>query len=85
MKITRILRQKLIRLFVASLALLTPLMAFAADDETPQIDARLQGYKDGSMALKDASSAGMTWLIFVALVAVCVGILFMNSKRSHLD
>jgi hypothetical protein len=63
-----------------------PSMSFAAsDDEAPSHDARLDGYKDGSMALKDASGTGLTWLLLIVLAAMCVGVMFINSKRSHLD
>jgi hypothetical protein len=64
-----------------------PSVAFASNDEdAPTIDARLDGYKDGSnMGLKDASGAGLTWLLLIVLAAMCVGVMFINSKRSHLD
>jgi len=60
--------------------------ASSSDDEAPKVDARLDGYKDGSnMGLKDASGTGLTWLLLVVLAAACVGVLFINSKRTHLD
>jgi hypothetical protein len=55
------------------------------DEDQVQIDGRLDGYKEGNMALKDAGGSGLTWLLLVVLGAMCVGVMFMNSKRSHLD
>ena len=37
------------------------------------------------MALKDASGTALTWLLLVVLGGICVGVMFMNSKRTHLD
>ena len=78
------------RLFVATAsvltALMTPIVVLASNDEdaTP-LDARLLGYKEGNAALKDASGTAVTWLLCIVLTAVCVGVMFINSKRSHLD
>jgi len=77
------------RLFVASVSLLTtvltPIVVLASSDEDAQpLDARLLGYKEGNAALKDASGSALTWLLCIVLAGVCVGVMFINSKRSHL-
>jgi len=65
---------------------LMPIAARAADDEDKSpIDARLQGYQGGNAALTNASGTALTWLLLFVLAAICIGVLFMNPKRSHLD
>ena len=83
----RIMKKRLIAVVLAlTFALSAPTVSFAAsDEEAPTHDARLDGYKDGNMALKDASGTGLTWLLLVVLAAMCVGVMFINSKRTHLD
>jgi hypothetical protein len=84
----RVMKKRLIAVVLAlTLALSAPTVSFAStsDEEAPSHDARLDGYKDGNMALKDASGTGLTWLLLVVLAAMCVGVMFINSKRTHLD
>ena len=79
------------RIFAILLALTfvfaVPAVSLAASDEdAPKIDARLEGYKDGgNVALKDAGGTALTWLLLLVLTGMCIGVLFMNSKRTHLD
>lgn len=83
------MRKKLIILIM----MLAPILAIPAatyasnsdDEDQPKIDARLDGYKDGNVALKDASGTGLTWVLLIVLGGLCIGVMFMNSKRSHLD
>jgi hypothetical protein len=56
-----------------------------SDEDAPKLDARMDGYKDGNVALKDASGTGGAWMMMIVLGGLCLGVLFMNSKRSHLD
>ena len=54
----RIMKKQLIAVILAlTFALSAPTVSFAStnDEEAPTHDARLDGYKDGNMALKDAS------------------------------
>ena len=81
-------KQLLVKLLAIAFAILIPVMVFASssDDEGGDgIDARLKGYKDGTMALKDASGTALVWVLILILGALCVGVLFMNAKRTHLD
>jgi len=78
------------RLFAILLLLLTfavsvPRVALADAEDAPKVDARLEGYATGSGALKDAGGTALTWLLFIVLGAICIGVMFINSKRSHLD
>ena len=75
----------LARLLTVAFAVAIPVMTFAASDEDDGIDARLKGYKEGPMALKDASGTALTWILLVILAAMCIGVLFINAKRTHLD
>ena len=65
-------------------AVATPNAALARDEEEPAgTDARLEGYQGG--AKLDPSSNALNWLLLVVLAAACIGVMFMNPKRSHLD
>jgi len=77
------MKQRLISVWcwVAGL-LLCPMVALA-EDEAPQIDAKLAGYGN-SVKVGDASSTLM-WGLFILLAAVCIAVLFKDAKRSHLD
>jgi hypothetical protein len=84
------MRKRLIIFILATLASLctVPAASYASnnsDDDAPKIDARLDGYKQGNMDLKDASGTGLTWVLLVILSGLCIGVMFINSKRSHLD
>jgi len=76
-------------ILAVAFSLATPLATFASssssdEDQTP-IDARLQGYQSGSAALNNASGSALLWLLLFVLMAICLGVLFMNPKRTHLD
>jgi hypothetical protein len=75
------------KLLTLAFAVALPLAAFASssDDDSDGIDARLKGYKEGTMALKDASGTALSWILLIILAAICIGVLFMSSKRTHLD
>ncbi len=74
-------------LLAAAFAVAVPVISFASssDDESDGIDARLKGYKEGTMALKDASGTAITWILLIILAGLCIGVMFMNAKRTHLD
>jgi hypothetical protein len=60
-----------------------PLSVRAAEDAPEVYDARLQGYTN-NMQL-DAGSTALTWLLLIALGILCLGVLFKDAKRTHLD
>src|SRR5690242_17487651 len=63
---------------------MAPRPALARDDGEREIyDARLEGYQT-PIAL-DSGSTALTWLLLIVLTGICVGVMFMNPKRSHLD
>jgi hypothetical protein len=65
---------------------LAPASALAQQRGGPEIeiyDARLQGYEQQVM-LEDSSTA-LTWLLLVALTALCLSVLFKDARRTHLD
>lgn len=65
------------------LALPVSAQARPGDDDEVQPDARLLGY-DKTVALQDGSNA-LTYFLFVGLGVLCIGVLFISSKRTHLD
>ena len=78
----------LMLVFAACAWLMTPAMTLASsssDEDQSPVDARLFGYQSGSAALKDASGTALIWLLLFFLAAICIGVLFMNPKRTHLD
>jgi hypothetical protein len=83
------MKQRLLAALLAcTLSLASPVVTRASsdDEEKPKIDARLEGYKDGSnMGLKVASGTALTWVLLLVLTALCGGVLFISSKRTHLD
>jgi len=54
-----------------------------ADDEPTDYDARLLGY-DKTVQL-DSGTTALTWVLLIVLSIVCLGVLFKDAKRSHLD
>jgi hypothetical protein len=73
-------------LATAALALaLSPAAALAQREEKERdiVDARLEGYAN-SVTLPPGS-VGLTWVALIVLGAICVGGLFKDAKRSHLD
>lgn len=60
-----------------------PLAALAQDEGPAYYDARLEGYPTN--VTLDLSSTGLTWLLFVFLSIVCIGVMFKNARRTHLD
>ncbi len=73
-------------IMLAGLILLSlPVSAHArpGDEDEVQPDARLLGY-DKTVALQDGSNA-LTYFLFVGLGVLCCGVLFISSKRTHLD
>jgi hypothetical protein len=62
--------------------LLSPAMALAADDDKLP-DARIQNFTK-PVSLPDSNN-GLTWLFLIFLAVVCLGAMFKNAKRTHLD
>lgn len=71
----------------ALLAMLaTPLAALAqrqGEEERELVDARLEGY--ATNVTLDSGSTGLTWVMFIILAVICLGGLFKDAKRTHLD
>jgi hypothetical protein len=57
-----------------------------AEDEALLQDARIStGYQTVPPAAGKAPSAALTWMLLGVLGLVCVGPMFLNAKRTHLD
>ena len=55
-----------------------------ADDEEPiKNDARLDGYSTPAVLPK--ASNGSVWFLLLAVAVISTGVMFINSKRTHLD
>lgn len=76
------MKQRFLAMALACL-LFAPLPA-VAQDEPPRTDVRMEGYGATSVKLEQKGSA-VTWLLMLALAGVCVGVMFKNAQRSHLD
>ena len=57
--------------------------AYAQDEEEVKIDARLEGY-NAPVVLNKASNASV-WFLLMACGVITLGVMFINSKRTHLD
>ena len=69
-------------------AVLTPAILGApavarADDSDVPVDARFQGYN--AKVAPQPGSVATTWLCLIGLGVVGMGVMFINSRRSHLD
>ena len=71
-------------ILIAMSVLLIPAAALAQDAEDSKVyDARLENYAS-SVTLENSSTA-LLWILLVLMAAVCVGVMFKNAKRTHLD
>jgi hypothetical protein len=77
-------RPSFLLLLVLSVAMLaaTASSARAQDDDAPKVDARLEGYP---VKVDVQGTTALTWLLLMVLGIVALGVLFKDSKRSHLD
>lgn len=76
------MKQRFLALAIACL-LFAPLPSFG-QDEAPREDVRLEGYGATNVKLPPQGSA-LTWFLMLALAGVCIGVMFKNAQRSHLD
>ena len=70
----------------AATVLLSTTHARADDDEVP--DARTAGYSNANSQAPDVSmksSSAASFAAFAFLAVLCVGFLFKNANRTHLD
>lgn len=78
-------RHVLAQSFAVACLMLAPIGAFADDDDlTSYPDGRLEGYAKPVVIEHGTSSAG-TFFVLALAGGLCVGVLFKNSKRTHLD
>ena len=78
------MKQKLLAVLVGVAGLLiSPASVLAQDPEDKVYDARLEGY--GTNLTLESSSTALMWLLLFVLAAMCVGVMFKNAKRTHLD
>ena len=80
------MRNRLIGFWMAFVGtVLCPLVAMAQDQpkKIEPYDGRLEGYtKEVTL---DAGSTALVWLLLIFLGVICLGVLFKNARRSHLD
>jgi hypothetical protein len=75
----------LARLVFVLVVLLTPLASRASSDESQKdpYDARLQNYPQN--VVLDGGGTALSYLLLIVLAALCLGVMFKNANRSHLD
>jgi hypothetical protein len=69
---------------VAPIAISAMSWAAAKTEDSPELEARFEGYKD-AVRLETPGSTAPYWLLLVGLGLVCLIVLFKDAKRSHLD
>lgn len=80
----RDMKYRLLFLFVTLAIFLAPVIAFAKEDEeTAQLEARLEGYTTNVRAA--AGSNSLTWVMIGLVAALTAACFFKNAKRTHLD
>jgi hypothetical protein len=82
----KLMKYRLMSLYVTLAILLTPVMVLARsneDEDTVKLEARLEGYTT-NVRLTSGSTA-LTWLMIGFLSAIAIAVLFKNAKRTHLD
>ena len=82
----RVHRWLLAACLAVSLTLAAPSLSRASssdDDSTPDHDARLDGYTQ-KMVL-DSGGTALTYFVLVLMGGLCIGVMFISGKRSHLD
>jgi hypothetical protein len=57
--------------------------AFAQDEEAVKVDARLEGYSTPVYMAKASNTS--VWFLLLVIGGITAGVMFINSKRSHLD
>jgi hypothetical protein len=80
------MRSRLLGCLIAfTSAVLFPLVALAQDQPKTiaPYDGRLEGY--GKQVTLDGGSTALAWLLLILLGAICLGVLFKNARRTHLD
>ncbi len=75
-----VMRPRFYLLLSALMAIVLPIIALADDDMG---DPRLDGFPKPA-ALKDGGAFGL-WFLVIVLAVLCIGVLFKNPNRSHLD
>lgn len=80
------MKQRMLGIVCALLLLATPVTTWARQPEMEReiVDARLEGYDKTGVTLPPSGTALM-WLLLIFLTIVCVGVMFKDAKRSHLD
>ena len=68
-----------------TLAAPTRTFASAADEEVPTHDARLDGYAPPQNLVLDVGGTALMYVLLALLGALCIGVLFIKTKRTHLD
>ena len=79
----QVMRHQLATLLAAGVFTLAVPCATMAQDEDKTYDARLEGH-DPSATLEKSGTA-LTYILLSGLGILCVGVMFRNAKRTHLD
>jgi hypothetical protein len=70
-------------LLLAILAMASGATSVTGEEEADRLDARLLGYPEKYWQAPPGTAGA--WAVLAVLGLVCLGPLFINSKRTHLD
>jgi hypothetical protein len=77
------MRKQLPRIVALALLIMVSGSSLMAQEDVEKLDARLVGYPEKYM--QPAPGTAGAWALLVVLGMVCLGPLFLNPKRTHLD
>lgn len=78
------MKRKLLAAMVLAGLSFTPVARASSDDEEPvKVDARLEGY--ATPVFDNKASNSSVWFLLMACGVISLGVMFINSKRTHLD
>jgi hypothetical protein len=78
------MKRKLLAAMILASVCLAPVARASSDDEEPvKVDARLEGYS--SPVVDNKASNSSVWFLLMACGLISLGVMFVSSKRTHLD
>jgi hypothetical protein len=82
-KTARIKRWAMAACLAVAFTFAAPSFSRADDTPPPDHDARVDGYAQNTVL--DSGGTAFTYIVLCVVGGVCLGVLFISGKRTHLD